>query len=157
MELFLERKYKKDKYTIGDLYINGKWFSSTLEDKDRGLTSDMELSDIKSLKVYGETAIPAGNYTIDMNTISPKFSKYAFYKMTCSGKLPRLQNVKGFEGILIHVADGFKGAELLQGCVGVGYNTIKGGLTQGKKVFSDLYILMLQAKLKGEEIKITIK
>lgn len=157
MELFLERKYKKSKYTIGNLYINNKLFSSTLEDTDRGLTSDMELSDIKSLKVYGETAIPTGTYSIDMNTISPKFLKYSFYQKTCSGKVPRLQNVKGFDGILIHVADGPKGATLVQGCIGVGYNTIKGGLTQGKKVFSDLYRLMLQAKLKGEEINITIK
>lgn len=157
MELRLSRDYKKDKYTIGRLYINNKLFSNTIEDKVRGLSSDMNESQIKGLKVYGETAIPTGTYTIDMNTISPKFSKYSFYKMTCSGKLPRLQNVKGFEGILIHVADGPKGAELLQGCIGVGYNTIKGGLTQGKKVFSDLYRLMLQAKLRGEEIKITIK
>lgn len=33
MELFLERKYKKSNYTIGKLYINGKYFSNTIEDK----------------------------------------------------------------------------------------------------------------------------
>ena len=157
MEIRLSRDYKKDKYTIGRLYINDKFFCNTIEDKSRGLSSDMNESQIKGLKVYGETAIPTGTYTIDMNTISPKFSKYPFYLKTCSGKVPRLQNVKGFDGILIHVADGPKGATLVQGCIGVGYNTIKGGLTQGKKVFSDLYRLMLQAKLRGEEIKITIK
>lgn len=157
MEIRLSRDYKKDKYTIGNLYINEEWFSSTLEDKDRKLSDSMSESQVRSIKVYGETAIPTGTYTIDMNTVSPKFSKYAFYKMTCSGKLPRLQNVKGFEGILIHVADGSKGADLLQGCIGVGYNTIKGGLTQGKKVFTDLYRLLLQAKLKGETITIKIE
>lgn len=157
MELFLERKYKKDKYTIGILSINGKFFSNTIEDKDRGLTSKMNESQIKGLKVYGETAIPIGTYTVDMNTVSPKFSKYPFYLKTCSGKVPRLQNVKGFDGILIHVADGPKGATLVQGCIGVGYNTIIGGLTEGKKVFTELYKQLLQAKLQGEKITITIK
>lgn len=157
MELLLSRDYKKDKYTIGRLYINGKFFCNTLEDKDRNLNSDMNESQIKGLKVYGETAIPTGTYTIDMNTISPKFLKYSFYQDTCSGKVPRLQNVKGFEGILIHVADGPKGATLVQGCIGVGYNTIKGGLTEGKKVFTELYKQLLQANLRGEKIIITIK
>lgn len=156
MKIRLSRDYKKDKYTIGRLYVDNKLFCNTLEDTDRNLSDNMSESQVRSIKVYGETAIPTGTYTIDMNTVSPKFSKYAFYKMTCSGKLPRLQNVKGFEGILIHVADGSKGAELLQGCIGVGYNTIKGGLTQGKKVFTDLYRLLLQAKLRGESITIKI-
>lgn len=157
MELKLSRDYKKDTYTIGRLYINNKLFCDTLEDKVRGLSSDMDESQIKNLKVYGETAIPIGTYNIDLNTVSPKFSKYSFYLKTCSGKVPRLQNVKGFDGILIHVADGPKGATLVQGCIGVGYNTIIGGLTEGKKVFTELYKQLLQAKLKGEEIKITIK
>lgn len=157
MELKLSRDYKKDTYTIGRLYINNKLFCDTLEDKVRGLSSDMDESQIKNLKVYGETAIPIGTYNIDLNTVSPKFSKYPFYLKTCSGKVPRLQNVKGFDGILIHVADGPKGATLVQGCIGVGYNTIIGGLTEGKKVFTELYKQLLQAKLRGEEIKITIK
>jgi hypothetical protein len=157
MELLLSRDYKKDKYTIGRLYINGKFFCNTIEDKDRNLNSSMSESQIKGLKVYGETAIPIGTYIIDMNTVSPKFSKYSFYLKTCSGKVPRLQNVKGFDGILIHVADGPKGATLIQGCIGVGYNTIKGGLTEGKKVFTELYKQLLQDKLQGEKIIITIK
>ena len=35
MELLLERKYCKDKYTVGRLYIDGVFFSNTLEDKVR--------------------------------------------------------------------------------------------------------------------------
>lgn len=37
MKLLLRRIAKKDKYTIGKLYINGAYFSDTIEDKDRGL------------------------------------------------------------------------------------------------------------------------
>jgi hypothetical protein len=37
MKLTLKRIARKDTYTIGKLYINGKYFLDTLEDKDRGL------------------------------------------------------------------------------------------------------------------------
>ena len=73
MILKVNRKYKKDTYTIGNLYIDGEWFSNTMEDKDRGLSDIMSEGEINSIKVYGETAIPTGKYIIDMDTISPKF------------------------------------------------------------------------------------
>lgn len=37
MKLLLKRIAKKEKYTIGKLYINGVYFSDTIEDRDRGL------------------------------------------------------------------------------------------------------------------------
>ena len=86
---------------------------------------------IRNRKIYGKTAIPKARYKIDKTTVSPKFSKYPFYMEVCQGKLPRLKNVKGFDGILIHVAAGPKGADLLQGCIGVGENCIVGGLVKG--------------------------
>lgn len=153
MELFLERKYKKDKYTIGKLYINGKYFSNTIEDKDRNLNSSMLEAQIKGLKVYGETAIPTGTYTIDMNTISPKFKDRSWAK-PYGGKLPRLLNVKGFEGVLIHVGNTCQASS---GCVLIGLNTKKGMVTNSTEYFHKLMKELLAAKLKGEEIKLTIK
>lgn len=153
MELLLSRDYKKDKYTIGRLYINGKFFCNTLEDKDRNLNSDMNESQIKGLKVYGETAIPIGTYTIDMNTISPKFKDRSWAK-PYGGKLPRLLNVKGFEGILIHTGNTAKDS---LGCIIVGLNTKKGMVTNSTEYFHKLMKILLTAKTKGEEIKITIK
>lgn len=148
MELTLKRKYLKDTYTIGHLYINGERFCDTLEDKVRDLT--------KEQKVQGKTAIPYGRYEVTLDVTSPKFSKYEFYRETCGGKLPRLLNVPHFEGILIHVADGYKGADLLSGCIGVGHNLIKGGLLNGKQVFCDLYRELIDARLDGEKIWINI-
>lgn len=148
MELTLKRKYLKDTYTIGHLYINGERFCDTLEDKVRDLT--------KEQKVQGKTAIPYGRYEVTLDVTSPKFSKYEFYRETCGGKLPRLLDVPHFEGILIHVADGYKGADLLSGCVGVGHNLIKGGLLNGKQVFCDLYRELIDARLDGEKIWINI-
>ena len=157
MNIEVQRLYKKDAYTIGKLYINNQYFCDTLEDKDRGLDVSMPLSEIQNTKVYGETAIPIGEYAITMDVISPKFSKYPFYMEVCQGKLPRLVNVPGYEGILIHVADGHKGAELVHGCVGVGQNKIQGGLINGKDTFRRLYITMKEAYDRGEGIMIKIQ
>ena len=73
MKLLLKRIAKRDTYTIGKLYIDGKYFSDTLEDPDRGLTNSMSREQIAKIKVYGETAIPTGTYNIDMNAVSTKF------------------------------------------------------------------------------------
>ena len=154
MELILKRIAKKKDYTIGKLYIDGVYYSNTLEDTDRGLSSDMTEEEIKKIKVYSQTAIPTGTYKIDMNTVSPKFSKYSFYKNVCQGKLPRLLNVPGFDGILIHVGEGKDGHLLTSGCILVGDNTIVGGLTNSKQKFIELYNKLLQDK---NNITITIE
>jgi len=91
MELILNRIAKKDTYTIGKLYINGTYLCDTLEDKDRGLTKDMSVSEIQKKKVYGETAIPTGKYQVIMS-YSNKFKKV----------LPLVLNVPGYSGIRFH-------------------------------------------------------
>lgn len=156
MELIVKRLYLKDKYTIGHLYVDGQYFCDTLEDKVRDLNKDGDLNDVGESKIYGQTAIPYGRYEITLDVVSPKFSKYDFYKETCGGKLPRLLNVKHFEGILIHVADGYKGADLLAGCIGVGYNKIKGGLLNGKHCFESLFAKLKEAHNKREKIWVEI-
>lgn len=157
MNILVYRKYKKDSYTIGEIYIDGELFCSSLEDKDRALTQGMSENTIKSIKVYGQTAIPTGSYEVSLDIVSPKFSQMPFYQDVCKGKLPRLLDVPGFDGILFHVADGPRGAELLHGCIGVGENKIKGGLLNGKETFRKLYKKMEEAKNKGENITVTIQ
>ena len=155
MELLLDRKYCKEKYTVGKLFINGVFFSNTLEDKVRDVNKNGKF-DNGEYKVYAETAIPYGEYEITLDVVSPKFSKYQFYKEVCKGKLPRLLNVPNFEGILIHCAEGPKGADLLQGCIAVGNNTIKGGLTNSKETFKKLYSILDKASKNNEKITIKI-
>lgn len=149
MELRLHRKYLKDGYTIGHLFVEGMYFCDTIEDRVRPLNS---LAD----KVHGQTAIPKGRYRILLDVKSNKFSKYSFYQEVCNGYLPRLASVPFFDGILLHVADGYRGADLLEGCIGVGKNKIKGGLLYGKEVFTELYTKLKQAKERGESIWMTI-
>ena len=156
MELKLIRKYRCSNYCIDKLYINNEYFSDALEDPDRGLTDTMSLEEIKKIKIKGNTCIPYGTYNITLDVVSPKFGSKSYYKEVCNGKVPRLLNVKGFDGILIHVGDGPNGHRLTEGCILIGRNTIKGGLTEGKKYFQLLYNQMLEAKKRGEKIKITI-
>ena len=155
MELLLERKWLKDKYTIGNLYVNGVFFCNVLEDKIVDINKNGTF-DCGEFKISGHTAIPYGEYEVTLDVVSPKFSKYSFYKEVCGGRLPRLLNVPAFDGILIHCADGPQGHKLVEGCIGIGFNTIKGGLTKGKETFKDLYKQLEDAKKRGEKIKIKI-
>ena len=157
MELKLKRIALRDTYTIGRLYVDNHYFSDTLEDKVRDINKDGDLNDAGEGKVYGKTAIPYGRYEITMKVQSPKFSKYQFYRDVCNGYLPRLLNVRHFDGILLHVADGYKGADLLEGCIGVGRNLIKGGLLYGKETFTKLYQKLEKADSNNEDIWITIE
>lgn len=154
MEIVIDRKYKKQSYTIGKLFINGQFFSNTLEDADRGLDDSMSLSKILELKKPSITAIPKGTYKITLDVISPRFSSQTFYKEVCNGKLPRLLNVKGFEGVLIHCGNT---AQDSSGCILVGTNSEKGKVCNSKDTFKKLYNILKEANNKGEEIIIKIK
>ena len=151
MKLTVKRNVLRSSYTLGELYIDGQFFCSTLEDLDRGLTQDMPLNLIKSLKIPGETAIPKGTYKVTLDVVSPKFSKYPFYMKVCEGKLPRLIDVKGYEGVLIHVADGIKRDALLQGCIGIGNLSSEEYLINGKQVFTEFY-----NRIKGNNVELEI-
>ena len=87
------------------------------------------------------------------NIISPRFSKKSFYINTCNGKIPRILNVPGFEGILIHVGDGPKAQDLTEGCILIGQNKIVGQLVNGKEIFKKFISKINNTK----EIKITIE
>lgn len=102
MELLIERKYKKDTYTVGRFFIDGERICETIEDKDRGLTQDMKEEDIRRRKVYGQTAIPTGRYVVGF-TYSPKFSQCSYAKG--GGKIPLVYGVKGFNSIRFHAGN----------------------------------------------------
>lgn len=154
MNIIVERAWKKDTYTIGKLIIDGKRICETIEDKDRGLTDNMSVDEIKNKKVYGETAIPAGTYTISMTVISPKFKSRAWAK-EYGGIVPRILNVKGFDGVLLHPMNTAKDS---YGCIGMGRNTAVGKVTNSTYWF--YYIMdnyLIPAKNRKEVIQLTIK
>lgn len=149
MKLLLKRIAKMEKYTIGKLYIDGEYFADTLEDTDRNLTSTMSKDEIAKVKVYGKTAIPTGTYIVDMNTVSPKFGKRS-WAQPYKGKVPRLQNVPGYEGVLIHPGNT---ADDTSGCILVGRNKVKGQVVESQKTFHSLMNILK----KDNNITITIE
>lgn len=155
MELLVDRKWKKETYTIGRLYIDGKLFCNTCEDKDRGLKQTMPLSKIKEVKVAALTAIPTGTYIVSMNTISPKYSLKPWYFSNChGGRMPRIENVPGWSGVLIHPGNTAADSE---GCILVGKNDATGMVTNSKAIFLELYNRLYAAAERGETIILTIK
>lgn len=153
MELTLNRIYRGPSYTIGKLYIDDKYFCDTLEDVDRGLTDKMTLTEILKIKKPSETAIPSGTYNITLDVVSPRFSTKAFYRQVCNGKLPRLLNVKGFDGVLIHSGNTEKDSS---GCILVGQNKVKGKVINSQETFKKLYKILKDSWDKDKSITINI-
>lgn len=153
MKLKIDRAWGKDTYTISRLFVDGKRFNESLEDKDRGLKQTDSLEHIRKVKVPGETAIPSGTYEITLNVVSPKYRAIKWYRDLCGGRMPRLLDVPGFDGILIH-----PGSTALDsaGCILCGRNTAKGKLTSSRDTFKALYKRMEEAADRGEKITIEI-
>lgn len=145
MNLELKRIFKGKDYTIGRLFIDGKYFCDTLEDPVRQLDS---IDD----KIYSKTAIPAGKYKISMSIVSPKYSIRKSYNW-CGGRLPRLLDVPFFEGILIHSGNT---PDHTAGCILVGENKIKGQVINSMNTLKNLWVKLNVADEVGEEIWIDI-
>jgi hypothetical protein len=150
MILHLIRTAKKADYTIGRLYIEGRYFCDTLEDTDRGLT--MVGAD-PTKKIKKLTAIPAGFYEIDLNTQSPKYAAQGWARELCDAKMPRLKDVPLFGGILIHPGNTPTDTE---GCILVGVNSVAGRVLQSRAMFEKLMNYLLLCKRRGERCFIAI-
>ena len=97
---------------------------------------------IKSKKVYGETAIPTGIYRVIIS-YSNRFKK----------QMPLLLNVPGFAGIRIHTGNTEKDS---LGCILVGKNKAVGKVLESRDTYNKLFSILQKAD-KKETIKITIK
>ena len=153
IKIVVDRKYKMGTYTISNLTINGKKFCETIEDTDRNLDSSMSPEYIKSIKSksgIGVTAIPRGTYKVTMDVVSPKYYNMTYYRQNYDGRMPRLLNVPGFEGVLIHPGNTEKDSA---GCIIVGENKVKGKVINSKATFDKLYKELMKDK---DNIYITI-
>lgn len=137
MELVLKRIYKGEDYTIGELSINGTFFSHTLEDKVRLLNSYED-------KVYGNTAIPIGRYKVILS-----YSNH--FKCT----MPEIVNVEFFNGVRIHAGNT---KEDTQGCLLVGEckNVKEGFIYNSKNTYKKLLKILHDAVNRNEEIYLSI-
>ncbi|MDR1341442.1 MAG: DUF5675 family protein [Prevotellaceae bacterium] len=146
MRLILHRRFSGKDYTIGSLYIAAKsgneYFCDTLEDTDRGLTQSTSLEEIKRIKIPHETAIPTGEYKVIVN-LSPAKKRM----------LPRLLDVPGFSGILIHRGNTKRDTS---GCILVGENKVKGKVINSTGYEKRLVEILTEAQERGEENGIEI-
>ena len=139
MKLKLNRIALRKTYTIGKLYIDGKYFCDTLEDAVRD-TNKSGKFDNGEKKVKGKTAIPYGIYEIKW-TYSPRFKKYT----------PQLMNVPQFEGIRIHAGNSSTDTE---GCLLLGQNKKVGMVLNSRATINKFYPIIKEACSNG---KVTIE
>jgi hypothetical protein len=111
----------KPNYTIGKLYINGKYECYTLEDA------------VRDKKVQDVTAIPTGTYKLIIDA-STRFRK----------DMPHILNVPNFTGVRIHAGNTSKDTE---GCILLG-TTWSGGdfIAQSKLAFDKFFTKLKTAK-----------
>ncbi|MCL2018002.1 MAG: DUF5675 family protein [Alphaproteobacteria bacterium] len=140
MKLKLERTEFGTDFTGGKLFVDGKPFCDTLEDVTRFAKGDT-LEQIKAKKVAGRTAIPVGKYGVIVN-MSPRFKI----------ELPRLQNVPGFEGILIHSGNTHADTD---GCILLGVRT-KAGFIGTSRATMDKFMPIIRDGLKKGKVTIEI-
>jgi len=153
MKLKIDRRWKKATYTIGILFVDGVRFCETLEDTDRGLKQTDTEASILNRKIYSLTAIPTGTYEVSMNIVSPKYAAIKSWRDFNEGKMPRIMDVKGFSGVLIHTGNS---ALDTYGCVLVGENKKVGRLLNSRRTFEKLYRKMKAAADRKEEITLDI-
>lgn len=135
MKITVKRIALKPTYTIGKLYIDGKYFCDTLEDKVRDLNKNGKF-DAGEYKIYGQTAIPYGKYEVQW-TYSPKYKRY----------MPQLMNVPNFSGIRIHSGNT---ANDTLGCILVGQNSKVGMVLNSRVTVEKLYPRIQDACKNGK-------
>jgi len=131
MKLQLVRFHSDAKHTLGLLHIDGEFECFTLEDTVRDLEGGEK-------KVYGETGIPAGTYSVTVDE-SRRFKK----------RLPRLLMVPHFTGIRIHSGNT---AEDSHGCILVGQTCERGFIGRSRPALKTLL-----GKLEACHEEITIE
>lgn len=141
MNITVKRIALRPTYTIGKMYINGKYYCDTLEDTVRDLNQNGKF-DGNEQKVYGQTAIPYGTYRV-LWTYSPRFKKY----------MPELKDVPEFSGVRIHA--GNTNADTL-GCILVGQNKQVGKVINSKATVDIIYPIIRKA-CQTEKVFITIE
>lgn len=148
MELSQKRFTSDEQSTLGIMNVNGVKECFTLEDEKR------------TVKVKGETRIPAGRYEIKYRKVETSLTmKYrARFPLWFKFHL-ELQGVPNFQCVYIHIGNTDKDSD---GCilVGKGYTINKNGgdiITQSAVAFEALYKKVSAALDKGEQVFITIQ
>jgi hypothetical protein len=143
MELILRRETESSEWTQGKIYIDNVYQCFSLEDQ----------SQIK--KVMAETRIPAGRYEIKLRKDGTHHEKYAKLYPTMHKGMFWLQNVPGFQFILIHQGNTDDDSA---GCILVGDKFSNGKIVAGTSslAYIKLYKKVIPAFDRKERVFITV-
>jgi hypothetical protein len=135
MKLELRRIFLGEKATIGELSVAGVRLCDTLEDRVRP----------EGVKIYGQTAIPNGSYTVKL-THSPHFGMVT----------PEILNVPQFKYIRIHPGNSSKDTD---GCILTGSwdGMTPDWISNSRDAFGKLMEILKDAENRKEEIILTVE
>lgn len=131
MRLRLRRDPSSARCTLGSLYVSDALFCFTLEDV------------VRAEKIPGESAIPAGAYTVII-TESARFKR----------RMPLVCGVPGFSGVRIHAGNV---AADTRGCILVGLSRGMDRINHSRIAFDKLFALMDSALSAGEGVTLTVE
>ena len=140
MKLELKRDHYTARTTLGKLYIDGVYFCETLEDTVRPY----------GIKVKGETAIPAGEYLVDV-TMSSRF-KREMPIISSDGKWTISLNGIKFKGVRFHGGNTHTNTH---GCPLVAKNRLNDDTIQGT-MEKPLTAKIKEAISKGDSIHLFV-
>lgn len=138
MRLLLKTEERLPDWTLSRLLVDSEFSCFACEDAVREIPG----RPVNEWKVFGKTAIPAGIYVIKIEW-SNRFKR----------PLPRLLNVPGFTGILIHPGNTHENTD---GCILPGLHWHQGGVSQSIAAHNVIFKKLQRAEDAGHENSIEI-
>ncbi|WP_430810133.1 MULTISPECIES: DUF5675 family protein [unclassified Carboxylicivirga] len=143
MDLKVVRYSGSGESTLGLLFIDGAFACYTLEDEHR------------TIKVMGETRIPAGRYRVELRSYGGHHWRYLKrYGSEFHKGMLQIMNVPGFTDILIHKGND---DDDTAGCLLVGDTANNNQVTDGfignsTVAYNRIYPFVRDAILRGDEV-----
>jgi len=139
MNIILKRKWLDADSTISEIYVDDQLECYGLEDAVR----EVEGAPVESWKVYGQTAIPYGTYSVEI-TYSSRFKK----------DMLQILGVPGFDGIRIHAGNTAADTE---GCILVGTTKAQDFVGGSRLALIKLFAKVRAALGNGDDVSIAIE
>lgn len=144
MKIDVKRYSSSDESTLGLLFIDGKFECYTLEDEYR------------TVKVFGETRIPAGEYEIKLRTEGGHHERYLKKFPSFHKGMLHVENVPNFKYILIHIGndDSDTAGCLLVGDIANNNLVTSGKISSSTFAYKRMYKKIYNAISNGESVTI---
>ena len=142
MQLDVIRYSDNGESTLGLLMVNGKFQCYTLEDE------------LRSVKVFGETRIPDGEYIIGIRSVGGHHNRYKKKFPNNHIGMLEVEDVPNFKYVLIHIGNN---DDDTAGCLLVGNKSNNNSFNEGfisdsTSAYKDLYVAVISAINKGEQV-----